>query len=90
VWPPEGTMSLRLTDLRRVAADVARDEDPGFRVRSAMNAEGASDYSEVTLMLDRPQSNPSRVIVGVRRNESESQIRRVVRDQLRDHLQAAR
>jgi len=83
-------MSLRLKDLRRVAADVARDEDPGLRVLSAMNAEGASDYSEVTLMLDRPQSDSSRVIVGVRRNESESEIRRVVRDQLRDHLQASR
>ena len=83
-------MSLLLKDLRRVAADVARDEDPGLRVLSAMNAEGASDYSEVTLMLDRPQSNSSRVIVGVRRNESESEIRRVVRAQLRDHLDTAR
>jgi hypothetical protein len=83
-------MSLRLEDLRRVAADVARDEDPGLRVLSAMNAEGASDYSEVTLMLEQPGSNPSRVIVGVRRSESESQIRRVMREQLRDHLEAAR
>jgi hypothetical protein len=82
-------MSLGLKDLRRVAADVASEEDPALQVLSAKNAEGATDYSEVTLILDRPQSNPSRVIVGVRRHAPESQIRRVVREQLRDHLQAA-
>ena len=82
-------MSLRLKDLHRVATDVAREEDPALRVLAVRNAEGATDYSEVTLMLDRPMSNPSRVIVGVRRHATESQIRRVVREQLRDHLQAA-
>jgi hypothetical protein len=83
-------MSLGLKDLRRVASDVAREEDPALRVLAATNGEGATDYSEVTVMLDRPGSNPSRVIVGVRRHASESQIRQVVREQLRDHLQAAR
>lgn len=81
-------MSLRLNDLRRVAGDVAREEDPGLRVLAARNAEGATDYSELTIMLDRPTSDPSRIILGVRRHASESQIRRVLREQLRDHLQA--
>ena len=81
-------MSLRLKDLRRVASDVAREENPALHVLAARNAEGATDYSEVTVILDRPRSDPSRIILGVRRHESESQIRRVVREQLRDHLQA--
>jgi hypothetical protein len=81
-------MPLRLPDVRRVAADVARQEDPAFQVFAATNGEGATDYTEVILKLNRPASDPSHVVIGIRRHAGEWQVRRLLRDRLRDHLRS--
>ena len=81
-------MPLRLPDVRRVAADVAREEDPALEVFAATNGEGATDYTEVIHRLLRPSSDPTHVVIGVRRNAGEWQVRRLLRDRLRDHLRS--
>ena len=79
-------MLLRLPDARRVAAEVGREEDSALLVFAATNGEGASDYSEVMLRLHRPSTHPAHVVIGIRRNADEPQVRRLLRDRLRDQL----
>jgi hypothetical protein len=79
-------MPLRLPDVRRVAADVAREEDPALQVFAATNGEGATDYTEVILRLHKSSTRPTHVVIGIRRNADESQVRRLLRDRLRDQL----
>jgi len=81
-------MRLRLPDVRRVAVEVARDEDPVLEVFAATNGEGATDYAEVVLRLQRPSSDPTHVVIGVRPSAGEWQVRRLLRDRLRDHLRS--
>lgn len=81
-------MRLRLPHVRRVAADVAGDEDPALQVFAATNGEDATDDAEVILRLHRPSSDPTNVVIGVRRSAGEWQVRRLLRDRLRDHLRS--
>ena len=81
-------MPLRLPDVRRVAADVAQQEDPALQVFAATNGEGATDYTEVILRFQQPSSDPTHVVIGVRRNAGEWQVRRLLRDRLREHLRS--
>jgi hypothetical protein len=78
-------MRLKLPDVRRVAADIARQEDPALQVFAATNGEGA-DYTEVVLRLHKPSTHPTHIVIGLRRDADESQVRRLLRDRLRDQL----
>jgi hypothetical protein len=80
-------MALRLPDVRRVAADIASQEDPELQVFAATNGEGA-DYTEVILRLHKSPANPTHIVIGVRRDAGESQVRRLLRDRLRDQLRS--
>jgi hypothetical protein len=79
-------MRLSLNDVRRLAAEVAREEDPALEVLAATSAEGATNYAEVILALHGEQSQPRRVLVGVSRKAPESDIRAWLRHRLREHL----
>ena len=81
-------MPLTLTDVERMAREIARDEDPALEVVAARNGEGAADYTEVILTLNRSDDEPARLVIGVTRNATEDDIRRLLRSSLRDHLQA--
>jgi len=81
-------MPLTLTDVERMAREIARDEDPALEVVAARNGEGAADYTEVILTLNRSHDEPARLVIGVTRNATEDDIRRLLRSSLRDHLQA--
>ena len=83
-------MQLSLGDIRRLAANVAGDEDPRLRVVAAMNAEGATDYAEVVLTREGEGLGQRRLVIGVTREASEAEVRSVLRDRLRDHLRAPR
>jgi hypothetical protein len=76
-------MKLSLRDLRRVAIDVAHDENPMVRVLAAMNNEGAADYAEVTFALPEKAARPSRVVIGLSREASEPQIRQLLHQRLK-------
>lgn len=81
------TTPLRLPDVRRVASDIARQEDPALQVFAATNGEGA-DYTEVILRLHKSSTHPTHLVIGVRRNAGEPQVRRLLRDRLRDQLRS--
>ncbi len=83
-------MQLSLGDIRRLAANVAGDEDPRLRVVAAMNAEGATDYAEVVLTREGEGLAQRRLVIGVTREASEAEVRSVLRNRLRDHLRTPR
>jgi len=78
-------MSLSLADVERLAAQVAAEEDSALEVLAATNAEGASDYTEIVLTLHRP-SDSSPLMIGINRNAGEDEIRKLLRERLRQHL----
>jgi hypothetical protein len=79
-------VSLTLTDVRRIASDVARQQDPRLEVMGAAPAEGESTYAEVILTVTGCRVEPCRVVVGVRRDASELECRRTFEQRLQQHL----
>jgi len=79
-------MSVTLTDVQRIAADVARQEDRRLEVVAAIPAQGEAAYAEVALTIRGCRAEPCRMMIGVSRNASESDIRATVTDRLRQHL----
>jgi hypothetical protein len=86
----EAHMPLSLAEIRRLAVNVAGDEDSRLRVVGAINAEGATDYAEVVLTRDADGAGQRRVVIGVARDASEAEVCSVLRNRLRDHLRAPR
>jgi hypothetical protein len=78
-------MSLSLTDVRRIVAEVAGEQTPTLEVVAA-RAEAGSSYTEVILTVRGCSIEPCRIIVGVSREASEAQFRTTVREQLEEHL----
>ncbi len=79
-------MSLTLTDVRRIAADVARQQNPQLEVMGAAPAEGESTYAEVMLTVTDCRVEPCRVVIGVSRDTSERECRRTVEQRLQQYL----
>jgi hypothetical protein len=80
------TMSLTLSDVRRIAADEARREDPALEVIGAHSREGGSISAEVVLTIRGCRVEPCQMIIGVPRNASEGECRGAVRARLKEHL----
>ena len=78
-------MTLTLKDVRRVASEVARQENPSLEVISATSSGGESGYAEVMLTFQGCRAEPCRVMIGVSRNASEAELRRAVAERLRAH-----
>ena len=80
-------MSLTLIDVRRIAADVARKQDPVLEVVGVTPAEGESSYVEVMLTVDDCRVEaPSLLIVGVNRDTSDRECRSIFQEHLQQHL----
>jgi hypothetical protein len=79
-------MSLTLPDVRRIAADVARQQDSSLEVVAATPSEGESAYTEVLLTVHGCRSEPCRLIIGFSRDASEPECRRAIEAQLQQHL----
>ncbi len=78
-------MSLSLTDVRRIVAEVAREQTPTLEVVAA-RADGDSSYTEVILTVRGCSTEPCQIVMGVRREAPESEFRDMVRVQLTEHL----
>ena len=78
-------MSLTLPDVRRIVAEVARQQTPTLEVVAA-RAEGDSSYTEVILTVRGCSTEPCQIIMGLSREASESEFRQAVREQLEEHL----
>jgi hypothetical protein len=79
-------MSMKPTDVQRIAVDVARELDDAVEVVAAVPTTGDSAYTEVVLTIRGCQDEPCVVVVGVSRDASESSIRVAVAEQMRGHL----
>jgi hypothetical protein len=79
-------VSVTLTDVQRIAADVAREQDRRLEVVGAVPAEGEKAYAEVILTIRGCGVEPCTVVVGVSRDAPEAEIRETVSDRLRRHL----
>jgi len=80
-------MTLTLSDVRRIVADVARQQTPTLEVVAA-RAEADSPYTEVILTVRGCAADPCQIVMGVSRGSSESAFRNTVREHLQEHLQA--
>ena len=78
-------MALSLTDVRRIAAEVAREQNPALEVVAAQ-AQADSNYTEVILTVHGCAAEPCQIIMGVSREASEAEFRVAVREQLNEHL----
>jgi hypothetical protein len=83
-------VSLTLSDVRRIAADVAKQQDPPLEVMGATPAEGDSAYAEVMLTIRGCHVEPCRMLIGVSRDASEPECRRVLQERLQQHRTATR
>jgi len=78
-------MALTLKDVRRIASEVARQENPALEVIGATSTGDRSAYTEVMLTIRGCRVEPCRVMIGVSRNASEAELRQSVADRLRAH-----
>jgi hypothetical protein len=78
-------MALDLIEVRRLAGDVAREEDPALEVVGATSAEGGPNYAEIIVAFHR-QPEPLRLVIGIKRDAPEPVVRGMLRDRLREHL----
>jgi hypothetical protein len=83
---PTSIMALTLTDVRRIASDVAQHEDPSLEVVGVMPREGSSTSAEVIFASRVCEREPCRMVIGVSRRLSEAECRGTVRKRLQERL----
>jgi hypothetical protein len=81
----ENTMSLKLSDVRRIAGEVAREQFPDLEIVAAV-AEGDSGYTEVLMTVRGCRQEPCQIMIGLNRDASESDFRAAVRERVQEHL----
>jgi hypothetical protein len=79
-------MALTLTEVRRIASDVARHDYPDVDVLGVTPREGSSTSAEVIFAIRACDHEPCRVLIGVSRQISEGECRGTVRAQLHERL----
>ena len=79
-------MALTLTDVRRIASDVAQHEDPDLDVAGVTPREGSSTSAEVIFVSRACDQEPCRVVIGVSRRLSEDECRGTVQRRLKERL----
>jgi|SRR6516164_4755576 len=83
-------MGITLTDIRRIAEDVAQEHDPPLDVVGVTTRQGSSGSAEVIFGVRECEAEPCRFVISVNRRGSEAECRSAVRTRLREHLDAAR
>ena len=78
-------MAFTLKEVRQIASEVARQENPALEVISAISAGDRSAYTEVMLTVRGCRVEPCRVLIGVSRSASEVELRQALADRLRAH-----
>ena len=82
-------MFLTLTEVQRIAAEVAAGESGDLSV-AVTRSEGESAYAELIVSLMGCAAEPCRILIGVDRDMTEPQFRVAVQDGLRQHLEEHR
>ena len=79
-------MSLTLTQVRRISADVAQHQQPPLDVVAAAPVGKESSFAELILTVRGCQSEPCVVVIAISRDVSEAEFRQSVDVRLRQHL----
>jgi hypothetical protein len=79
-------MTLDLREVRRIAEDVARAEDPALELIAATASRGGSAYIELTLRIQGDGDEPSLFVVGADRSGGEAPLRSGIARELRRRL----
>jgi hypothetical protein len=79
-------MTLTLTDLRRIASDVAQHQHPSLEVLGVTKRTGSSTSAEVIFAVRDCQLEPCRFVVGVSRQVSEIECRGALGARLTERL----
>jgi hypothetical protein len=79
-------MALTLIDVRRIASDVAQQQQLAVDVVGVTSREGSSGSAEVIFAIRDCDTEPSRVVIGVSRQVSEGECHGAVGAQLRERL----
>ena len=77
-------MSLSLIEVRRLAVNVAEEEDTGYEVLGT--ARGGTGYAEV-VVAEPGKGDRGRFVIGLNREADERTARDVVRTGLREHAE---
>jgi hypothetical protein len=76
---------MSMTEVRRIAAEVAHEESPSLEV-SGIHINGGSGYSEVLMTIRGCRTEPCQIAVGVFRDLPEPALRQEIATALRRHL----
>ena len=79
-------MNLKLNDVKRIAAEVARRENPALEVLSAGPTGEDSAYAELIVTIRGCRAEPCQFLIGVNRDATENAVRHSVLTRLREHL----
>lgn len=79
-------MALTLSDVRRIAGQVAKQQTPPLEVVGAVSGEGAAIYAEVIMTVSGCHVEPCQLVIGVSRVASETECREAVQARLQEHL----
>lgn len=82
-------MALTLSDVRRIAEDVAQQQPLALDVLGVTRREGSSASAEVIFGVRDGSTEPSRVVIGVSRHVSEGECRGTVRALLLKRLESS-
>jgi hypothetical protein len=79
-------MPLALEEVRRMATDVAREENTSLEVVAAVTEAGGSAYAEVLITLQGCGPEECLLSVGVDRGLKPDAVRMLLRERVRAHL----
>jgi hypothetical protein len=79
-------MALSLSDVQRIAVDVAQQQQLDLDVIGVTRREGSSTSAEVVFAVRDCGGEPCRVVIGVSRQISEGECRGMVRTRLQERL----
>lgn len=79
-------MRLELDDIKRLATEVARDENPALDVVGVITGGGASGYTEILITVRGCAPEDCLISVGVDRHATEAVVRASLAEKIRAHL----
>lgn len=81
-------MALDLTDVRNLANEIVRQQDPSLEVVAAMTESGGSNYAEILITIRGCADEECLLSVGINRSAPETALRDALTDKVRAHLHA--
>jgi hypothetical protein len=78
---------LRITDIQRVATEVAARRNPDLKVIAVTRTGSDSAYAEVVVKILGCAEEPCQLMIGLSRDASESTVRHTFETELSQHLE---